>query len=67
MSVEQYRKEQAEAKIVELAQVYGELVTRYAEIATSYPDAAEELKKNFPGLAEIEKHGNDMWDNLNKK
>lgn len=52
-----YRKEQAAAKLVEFFKAYEVLTMRYAEIMVSYPDSANELKKNIPGLAEIEKAG----------
>lgn len=67
MSLTDYRKEQAAAKILEFVQAYELFVVRYAEIASSYPEAAEELKKNIPGLTEIEKAGEELLKKVTKK
>lgn len=55
-----YRKEQAAAKLLEFFKVYELLTAHYAEILVSYPEAAEELKKNIPGLSDIEKAGEEL-------
>jgi hypothetical protein len=60
MSEIDYRKEQAAAKLLEFFKVYELLTAHYVEILVSYPEAAEELKKNIPGLADIEKAGEEL-------
>lgn len=67
MSVTLYRKEQAAAKLLEFFKAYELLTAHYAEILVSYPEAASELKKNIPGLAEIEKVGEELLSSLSKK
>jgi hypothetical protein len=52
-----YRKEQAAAKLLAFFKAYEVLTMHYAEIMISYPEAAKELKKSIPGLIEIEKAG----------
>lgn len=52
-----YRKEQAAAKLLEFFKAYEILTRHYAEIMVEYPESANELKKNIPGLVEIEKAG----------
>lgn len=66
MSEIAYRKEQAAAKILEFFKAYELLTTYYAEILVSYPEAAEELKKNIPGLIEIENAGKELLSKLEK-
>ena len=61
-----YRKEQAAAKLLEFFKAYELLTMHYAEIMVSYPDAAEELKKSIPGLAEIEKAGEALLASVKK-
>lgn len=67
MSETLYRKEQAAAKLLEFFKAYELLTAHYAEILVSYPDAADELKKNIPGLAEIENAGKDLLSTIEKK
>ena len=67
MSSEEYRKEQAAAKLLEFFKAYELLTARYAEIMIMYPEAAEELKKAIPGLSDIEKAGEAMLAHVQKK
>ena len=67
MSETSYRKEQAAAKLLEFFNAYELLTAHYAEILVSYPDAAEELKKNIPGLMEIENAGKELLSIIEKK
>ena len=67
MSEVDYRKEQAAAKLLEFFKVYELLTAHYAEILALYPEAAVELKKNIPGLAEIEKAGEELLAKVTKK
>lgn len=67
MSSADYRKEQAAAKLLEFFKAYELLTAHYAELLVSYPEAAEELKKVIPGLAEIEKAGEELLANQDKK
>ncbi len=61
-----YRKEQAAAKLVEFFKTYEALTICYAEIMVSYPESANELKKNIPGLTEIEKAGEALLISLKR-
>ncbi len=67
MSEINYRKEQAAAKILDFFKAYELLTAHYAEILVMYPEAAEELKKNIPGLVDIENAGKELLANLEKK
>ncbi len=67
MSVTEYRKEEAAAKLLEFFQAYELLAARYAEILVTYPEVAEELKKSIPGLLEIENAGKELLASLEKK
>ncbi len=62
-----YRKEQAAAKLLEFFQAYELLTVRYAEIMMAYPDAALELKKNIPGLSDIERAGEELLARIHTK
>lgn len=62
-----YRKEQAAAKLLEFFNAYELVTAHYAEILVSYPEAAVELKKNIPGLAEIEKAAEELLAKVTKK
>ena len=67
MSEIDYRKEQAAAKLLEFFKAYELVTLHYAEILSLYPDAAEQLKKNVPGLSEIEKAGVELLASIKKK
>lgn len=64
---EEYRKEQAAAKLLEFFKAYELVTARYAEIMITYPEAAEELKKSIPGLGDIEKAGKALLEQAQKK
>lgn len=67
MSSTDYRKEQAAAKLLEFFKVYELLTVHYAELLSVYPEAAEELTKTVPGLAEIKKAGEELLAKVTKK
>lgn len=67
MSSTDYRKEQAAAKLLEFFQTYELLAARYAEIMTTYPEVAEEMKKTIPGLLEIENAGKELLARIEKQ
>lgn len=67
MSEANYRKEQAAAKVLEFFKAYELLTAHYAEILVLYPEAAVELKKNIPGLADIEKAGEELLAKVTKQ
>lgn len=67
MSSTDYRKEQAAAKLLEFFQAYELLAARYAEIMTTYPEVAEEMKKTIPGLLEIENAGKELLARIEKQ
>ena len=66
-SSNEYRKEQAAAKLLEFFKTYELLASRYAEILALYPDAAEELKKVVPGLTDIENAGKELLAAVKKQ
>ncbi len=62
-----YRKEQAAAKLLDFFKAYELVTARYAELLALYPEAAEMLKQNVPGVTEIEKAGEELFAKVTKK
>ena len=61
-----YRAEQAIAKLHELFVVYEKTVALYAELRSYYPAVAEKVEVALPPLSEIAKHGSVVWKRVNK-
>lgn len=56
-----YRQEQAIAKLHELFVVYEKTVALYAELRSYYPAVAGKVEVALPPLFEIAKHGSLVW------
>ena len=61
-----YRSEQAVAKLHELFVAYEKTVALYAELRSYYPTAAPKVEKALPPLSEIASHGTAVWDKITK-
>ncbi len=58
---EDYREEQAAAKLLELINTYERLIALYAELRSYYPSAASRIEAHIPSLQEIAAHGEKLW------
>ncbi len=61
-----YRAEQAIAKLYELFVAYEKTVALYAELRSYYPAAAGRVEGALPPLTEIAEHGKTAWQKLNR-
>lgn len=61
-----YRAEQAIAKLYELFLAYEKAVAHYAELRSYYPVAAGRVETMLPPLSQIALHGNAVWDAINR-
>lgn len=61
-----YRAEQAIAKLHELFVAYEKTVALFAELRSYYPTAAGRVVTALPPLSEIAEHGNEAWQKLNQ-
>ncbi len=61
-----YRAEQAIAKLFELFAAYERTVALYAELRSYYPTAAPRVEAALPPLSEIADHGTKAWKHLAK-
>lgn len=61
-----YRSEQAIAKLHELFVAYEKTVALYAELRSYYPTSAPKVEKALPPLSEIASHGSAVWNTLTK-
>jgi hypothetical protein len=61
---EDYREEQAAAKLLELITIYERLIALYAELRSYYPAAASRVEAHIPSLQEIAAHGQKLWEDL---
>ncbi len=61
-----YRAEQAIAKLHELFVAYEKTVALYAELRSYYPTAAGRVEEALPPLSEIAAHGSSVWQRLAK-
>ena len=59
-----YRAEQAIAKLLELFLAYEKTVALYAELRSYYPLAVGRVEKQLPPLTEIANHGNKIWKEI---
>ncbi len=61
-----YRAEQAIAKLHELFVAYEKTVALYAELRSYYPTAAGRVEEALPPLTDIAAHGSAAWEKLTK-
>ncbi len=61
-----YRAEQAIAKLYELFVAYEKTVALYAELRSYYPVAAARVEAALPPLSEIAAHGATTWHKLTR-
>ncbi len=59
-----YRAEQAIAKIHALFMAYEKTVALYAELRSYYPTAAARVEDQLPPLSEIAAHGSVVWNSV---
>ena len=62
-----YREEQAAAKLLALITTYERLIALYAELRSYYPKAAVRVEEHIPSLSEIAKHGQTLWEQVQDK
>lgn len=61
-----YRAEQAIAKLHALFLAYEKTVALYAELRSYYPKAAARVEEQLPPLSEIAEHGSVVWKQVEK-
>ena len=61
-----YRSEQAIAKLHELFVAYEKTVALYAELRSYYPTAAPKVEEALPPLSQVASHGSAVWNKLTK-
>ena len=61
-----YRAEQAAAKLLKLFETYERLTVLYAELKSYYPHAAGAVEEELPPLSAIADHGNAAWEQLDR-
>ena len=59
-----YREEQAVAKILELFKTYERLIALYSELRSYYPEAATRIESHVPSLTQIAEHGKELWNDI---
>lgn len=59
-----YREEQAIAKLLELFNMYERLIALYTELRSYYPTSATRVEGHIPSLTEIAKHGERLWEQI---
>ncbi len=59
-----YREEQAVAKLLELFKTYERLIALYSELRSYYPDAAMRIEAHVPSLTQITDHGKALWKDI---
>ena len=59
-----YREEQAVAKLLELFVTYERLIALYSELRSYYPEAATRIEAHIPSLTEITEHGKRLWNDV---
>lgn len=62
-----YREEQAAAKLLALITTYERLIALYAELRSYYPKAAARVEEHIPSLNEIAEHGQKIWNKVKSK
>jgi hypothetical protein len=61
-----YRAEQAIAKLFALFIAYEKTVALYAELRSYYPQAAARVEDQLPPLSAVVEHGSTVWQKMNK-
>lgn len=61
-----YRAEQAIAKLLELFVAYERTVALYAELRSYYPRAAGQVEASLPPLSAVAKHGEATWRKISE-
>jgi len=61
---EDYRQEQAAAKLLSLINMYERMIALYAELRSYYPNAASRVEAHIPSLSEMAEHGKRLWSEL---
>lgn len=56
-----YRQEQAAAKLLALINMYERMIALYAELRSYYPNAAARVEAHIPSLSEMAEHGKRLW------
>lgn len=59
-----YREEQAIAKLLELFDTYERLVALYTELRSYYPGAATRVEAHIPSLTQVAEHGEALWEQI---
>jgi hypothetical protein len=59
-----YRAEQAIAKLYAVFAAYEKTVALYAELRSYYPTAAKRVEDQLPPLSEIALHGDSIWKQI---
>lgn len=62
-----YREEQAVAKLLELFTTYDRLIALYTELRSYYPSAAQRIEAHVPSLTQIAVHGEVLWKEVQSK
>jgi len=62
-----YREEQATAKLLELFNMYERLIALYTELRSYYPRAASRIEAHVPSLTQIAEHGETLWEEVQAK
>ena len=60
-----YRTEQAIAKLYALFTAYEKTVALYAELRSYYPTVAHKVEEQLPPLSHVAKHGDTKWKEMN--
>ena len=61
-----YRSEQAIAKLFALFMAYEKTVALYAELRSYYPMVAARVEEQLPPLSHIATHGEEKWQDMNR-
>lgn len=59
-----YRSEQAVAKLFALFIAYEKMVALYAELRSYYPKVAGRVEEQLPPLSRVAEHGNKQWEKI---
>ncbi|KXJ98665.1 MAG: hypothetical protein UZ19_OD1000645 [Parcubacteria bacterium OLB19] len=59
-----YRSEQAIAKLFALFMAYEKLVVLYAELRSYYPKVAGRVEDKLPPLSYVAEHGSKQWEKI---
>lgn len=63
---DEYRTEQAVAKLFALFVAYEKTVALYAELRSYYPTVATKVEEHLPPLSNIAEHGSTQWENISR-